>query len=257
MTETCRVVQSHNPGQQVTNYLVSTSRARVWRRPEDHPLLKHTDTAHPALRGKLEEDTFPPRVAEGLPKILSENSEDARTWYYFSPLLNDEPQRTRVLTLLLRQSFAYALPPQAFKEIPRARLEFWPKLPPPPSRLHREGESEPDLLIKLGESAVVLVEAKCMSGVSEFTTYDRKRDQVIRLLDVGSWYARQEGYDCSCLLVLQYGHVQINAEKIINRYAGNPEAIRKALPYREELSDDDFAHLSRGLAFVRWPDPMA
>ena len=67
---------------------------------------------------------------------------------------------------------------------------------------------------------------------------------------------RQEGYDCSCLLVLQYGHVQINAEKIINRYAGNPEAIRKALPYREELSDDDFAHLSRGLAFVRWPDPM-
>ena len=85
MTETGRIAQSLNPGQQVSNYLVSTSRAKVWRRPEDHPLLKHTDTAHPALRGKLEDDTFPPRVAEGLPKILSENSEDARTWYYFSP----------------------------------------------------------------------------------------------------------------------------------------------------------------------------
>ena len=188
----------------MSKFVVSTSRARVWRKPEDHPLLKHTDMAHPALRGKLEDDPFPPRVAEGLPKILSENSEDARTWYYFSPLLNDEPQRTRVLTLLLRQSFAFALPPQAFKQIPHATLEFWPRLPPPPSRLHKEGESEPDLLIKLGDSAVVLVEAKCMSGISEFTTYDRKRDQVIRLLDVGSWYARQEGYQCSCLLVLQY-----------------------------------------------------
>ncbi len=219
-------------------------------------MLRQTDTSHPALQGKLEDDTFSPRVAEGLPKILSENSEDARTWYYFSPLLNDEPQRTRVLTLLLRQSFAYALPPQAFKEIPYAQLEFWPKLLPPPKRPQREGESEPDLLIKLGDSAVVLVEAKCQSGVSEFTTYDRKRDQVIRLLDVGSWYARQKGYDCSCVLVLQYGNVQINAEKIIGRYAGNPEAIRKALPYREELGDDDFDQLARGLAFARWPDPM-
>ncbi len=240
----------------MSNFVVSASKARVWRRPEDHPLLRHTDTSHPALQVKLEEDTFSPRVAEGLPKILSENSEDARTWYYFSPLLNDEPQRTRVLTLLLRQSFAYALPPQAFKEIPHAQLEFWPKLPPPPKRPQREGESEPDLLIKLGGSAVVLVEAKCQSGVSEFTTYDRRRDQVIRLLDVGSWYARQEGFSCCCLLVLQYGDVQINAEKIINRYVGRPEAIRKTLPYRDDLTEDDFRQLARALAFVRWPDPL-
>ena len=239
----------------MSEFVVSASRAKVWRRPQDHPLLKHTDTSHPALRAKLA-DTFPPRIAEGLPKILSENSEDARTWYYFSPLLDDEPQRTRVLTLLLRQAFAAALPPQAFKAIPSAALEFWPKLPPPPSRPQKEGESEPDLLIRLGESALVLVKAKCQSGVSEFTTYDRKRDQVIRLLDVGSWYARQQGCSCCCLLVLQYGDVQINAEKIIGRYAGNPEAIQQALPYRADLTEDDLDQLARGLAFVRWPDPL-
>ena len=147
------------------------------------------------MRGKLTE-TFPPRIAEGLPKILSENSEDARTWYYFSPLLNDAPQMSRVLTHLLRQSFAEVVTPQVFKAIPSAELKFWPKLAPPPSRPQVEGELEPDLLIKLGDSAVVLVEAKCQSGVSEFTTFDRDRDQVIRLIDVGSWYARQEGYDC-------------------------------------------------------------
>ena len=227
----------------------------MWRRPEDHPLLKHTDTAHPALRAKLAE-TFPPRISEGLPKILSENSEDARTWYYFSPLVNDEPQRTRVLTLLLRQAFADALPPHAYKAIPSAKLEFWPKIPPPSTRPKTEGESEPDLLIRLGESALVLVEAKCQSGVSEFSTFDRKRDQVIRLIDAGSWYARQEGYDCSCVLVLQYGDALINATKIVNRYARNPEAIQKALPYRDDLSEDDFDQLARGLAFVRWPDPL-
>ena len=201
-------------------------------------------------------ETFPPKIAEGLPKILSENSEDARTWYYFSPLVNDEPQRTRVLTLLLRQAFADALPPHAYKAIPSAKLEFWPKLPPPSTRPKTEGESEPDLLIRLGESALVLVEARCQSGVSEFSTFDRKRDQVIRLIDAGSWYARQEGYDCSCVLVLQYGDALINAAKIVNRYARHPEAIQKALPYRDDLSEDDFDQLARGLAFVRWPDPL-
>ena len=239
----------------MSEFVVTASGVRVWRSPEDHPLLKQTDTSHPALRGKLAE-TFPPRTAEGLPKILSENSEDARTWYYFSPLLNDEPQRSRVLTHLLRQAFAAALPPHVFKAIPSARLEFWPKLPPPPSRPQREGASEPDLLIRLGESALVVVEAKCQSGVSEFTTFDRDRDQVIRLIDAGSWYARQEGYDCCCVLVLQYGDVQINAEKIISRYAGQPQAIQRALPYRDDLTEADFSRLARALAFVRWPDPL-
>ena len=240
---------------QLSEFVVSASRVRVWKRPEDHPLLKHTDTSHPAFQGKLAE-RFAPSIAEGLPKVLSENSEDARTWYYFSPLLSDVPQRTRVLTQLFRQSFFAAVPPQVFKDIPDATLQFWPKLPPPTSRPKVEGESEPDLLIRLGQSAVVFVEAKCHSPVSEFTNFDRDRDQVIRLIDTGSWYARQHGYDCSCVLVLQYGDAQINAEKIVNRYAGQPEAIQKALPYRDDLTEADYNQLARALAFVRWPDPL-
>lgn len=242
-------------GEKLSEFVVSASRAKVWKRPEDHPLLRHTDTTHPAFQGKLAE-RFPPSIAEGLPKVLSENSEDARTWYYFSPLLNDERQRTRVLTQLIRQSFFSAVPPQVFKDIPLATLQFWPQLSPPPSRPKVEEMSEPDLMIKLGQSAVIFVVARSQSGVSEFTTFDRNRDQVIRLIDAGSWYARQEGYDCSCVLVLQYGDAQINAEKIVNRYAGQPKAIAKALPYREDLSKDDFSQLARSLAYVRWPDPL-
>ena len=239
----------------MSEFVLSSSRIRVWRRPEDHPLLRQTDTAHPAFQGKLSE-RFPPSIAEGLPKVLSENSEDARTWHYFSPLLRDEPQRSRVLTQLIRQSFFGAVPPQVFKDIPAAKLEFWPKLPPPPSRPQAEGDSEPDVMITLGKSAVILVEAKCHSGVSEFTKFDRKRDQVIRLIDVGSWYARQHGFDCVCFLVLQYGDAQTNAEKIVSRYAGRPEAIQKALPYRDDLTEEEFSRLAGAVAYVRWPDPL-
>ena len=239
----------------MSEFVLSSSRIRVWRRPEDHPLLRQTDTAHPAFQGKLSE-RFPPSIAEGLPKVLSENSEDARTWHYFSPLLRDEPQRSRVLTQLIRQSFFGAVPPQVFKDIPAAKLEFWPKLPPPPSRPQAEGDSEPDVMITLGKSAVILVEAKCHSGVSEFTKFDRKRDQVICLIDVGSWYARQHGFDCVCFLVLQYGDAQTNAEKIVSRYAGQPEAIQKALPYRDDLTEGEFSRLAGAVAYVRWPDPL-
>ena len=227
----------------------------MWRRPEDHPLLKHTDTAHPALRAKLAE-TFPPKIAEGLPKILSENSEDARTWYYFSPLVNDEPQRTRVLTLLLRQAFADALPPHAYKAIPSAKLEFWPKIPPPSTRPKTEGESEPDLLIRLGESALVLVEAKCQSGVSEFS-------------DLRPQTRPGDSPDRRRLMVCPPGglRLQLRARTAVRRCPDQrhedrqplrpqPEAIQKALPYRDDLSEDDFDQLARGLAFVRWPDPL-
>ncbi len=239
----------------MSEFIVSASRARVWKRPEDHPLLKQTDTAHTALQAKMAE-RFPPRIAEGLPKILSENSEDARTWYYFSPLLDDEPQRTRVLTQVLRQSFFAAVPPQVFKDIPAATLEFWPRLPAPPSRPKAEADSEPDLMIKLGQSAVIFVEARCQAGVSEFTNFDRDRDQVIRLIDTGSWYASQHGYDCCCVLVLQYGDAQINAEKVVSRYAGQPKSIQKALPYRDDLTEADFNRLAGALAYLRWPDPL-
>ena len=129
------------------------------------------------------------------------------------------------------------------------------KAPPASSRPKAEGESEPDLLIRLGQSALYSSRPNA-TPVSEFTNFDRDRDQVIRLIDTGSWYARQHGYDCSCVLVLQYGDAQINAEKIVNRYAGQPEAIQKALPYRDDLTGADYNQLARALAFVRWPDPL-
>ena len=246
----------------MSDYVISDSGVKVWKTPDSHPLLKHTDTTHPAFLDKLAE-TYSRGKVRGLPRILSENSEDARTWYYFSQLLHDNMDRARVLENLIRGSFPESISPQVLEAIQFAELIFWPKLYPPPSRPKREGPSEPDILVKLGQQAVVLVEAKCRSGVSEKTTYDKTRDQVIRLIDVGSWYARQENlqsqdvdYSRSYVIVLQYGDAQTNTKAVVGRYAGKPEAIRQALHYRSDLTPTDYQRLSQTVALVRWPDPM-
>ena len=247
---------------EMTDYIVSDSGVKVWKSPDAHPLLQHTDTMHRLFLDKLAE-TYSRGKVKGLPRILSENSEDARTWHYFSPLLRDGGERTQVLERLLTRSFPEAISPQLLDAIPSAELIFWQRLSPPPSRPQREGASEPDVLIRLGTQGLIVVEAKYRSRVSERTTHDETRDQVIRLIDIGSWYARQEnlqdrdaGHYNSFVVVLQYGDAQTNAEEVVDRYRGTPEAIEEALSYRSDLTNADFQRLSHSVAFVRWPDPM-
>ena len=246
----------------MNNYVVSDSGVKVWKSPDAHPLLRHTDTTHPSFLDKLAE-TYSRGKVRGMPRILSENSEDARTWHYFSPLLRDGADRNQVLEGLIRQSFPEAVPSQVLDAIPSAEVIFWPKLSPPPSRPQKEGASEPDIMIRLGDQGLVLVEAKYRSDVSKRTTHDETRDQVIRLIDIGSWYARQEnlrdqdtGHYNSYVVVLQYGDAQINAEEVVDRYKGKPDAIEKALSYRSDLTATDYQRLCRSVAFVRWPDPL-
>ena len=244
------------------DYVVSDSGVKVWTTPEAHPLLRQTDTTHPSFLDKLAETYSRGRVS-GLPRILSENSEDACTWYCFSPLLSGGAHKNQVLEELLRRSFPEAASSQVLDAIPFAELIFWPKLSPPPSRPQREGDSEPDVLIRLGGQGLVLVEAKYRSGVRERTTHDKTRDQVIRLIDVGSWHAirenprdRDSGHCDSYVVVLQYGDSPTNAEEVVDRYRGNPEAIERALTYRPDLAGADHQRLARSVAFVRWSDPL-
>ena len=247
---------------EMDDYILSDSGVKVWKTPDAHPLLRHTDTTHPSFLDKLAESYSRGKVS-GMPRILSENSEDARTWHYFSSLLRDDADRNQVLEGLIRQSFPEAVPSQVLDAIPSAEVIFWPKLSPPPSRPQKEGASEPDIMIRLGNQGLVLVEAKYRSDVSERTTHDETRDQIIRLIDIGSWYARQEnlrdldtGHYNSYVVVLQYGDAQINAEEVVDRYKGKPDAIEKALSYRSDLTATDYQRLSRSVALVRWPDPL-
>ena len=88
---------------EMDDYILSDSGVKVWKTPDAHPLLRHTDTTHPSFLDKLAE-TYSRGKVRGMPRILSENSEDARTWHYFSPLLRDGADRNQVLEGLIRQS---------------------------------------------------------------------------------------------------------------------------------------------------------
>ncbi len=159
---------------EMDDYILSDSGVKVWKTPDAHPLLRHTDTTHPSFLDKLAE-TYSRGKVRGMPRILSENSEDARTWHYFSPLLRGGADRDQVLEGLIRQAFPEEVSSQVLDAIPSAEVIFWPKLSPPPSRPQREGASEPDILIKLGSQGLVLVEAKYRSDVSEKTKHDETR----------------------------------------------------------------------------------
>ena len=237
----------------MSDYVISNSGVKVWKTPEAHPLLRHTDLTHPAFRDKLAE-TYSRGIVKGMSRLLSENSEDALTWFYFSPLLTNPEMKNEVLGDLIRRTFQESESGELLDSIPAAELTFWKKLNPPPSRPQKEGLSEPDVLIRL-KQAVVLIEAKYKSSVSIKTSHDGMRDQVIRLIDVGAWYAKSEELGQSYVIVLQYGDTPTNAEEIVNRYADKPDSIRRALSYRSDLTNADFQRLSRSISFVRWPDP--
>ena len=237
----------------MNDYTLSDSGVKVWNSPEAHPLLRDTDFSHPKFRDKLAE-VYSRGKVKGLPRILSGNSEDALTWYYFSSLLYDSVRRHQVLVELFLNAFPGPEAGGLGDSGGTIELTFWPKLRPPDIRTVREGPSEPDIMMTLGR-ALILVEAKYKSSVSTKTSYDESRDQVIRLLDVGSWHARSLGLERNYVIVLQYGDAETNAEEMVEKYKGNPEAIRRALPYRNDLTERDFDDLSRSVSFVRWPDP--
>ena len=47
---------------------------------------------------------------------------------------------------------------------------------------------------------------------------------------------RDTGHYNSYVVVLQYGNAQINAEEVVDRYKGKPDAIETALSYRWDLT---------------------
>jgi hypothetical protein len=119
-------------------------------------------------------------------KLRSENSEDALTWNVFRSLAQVDPSFW--LPLLHQKAFPAAAPTST-PEIVTTHL--WKEVHPPPSlRLHQKDEdpSEIDIVIET-EVSVWFIEAKFKSDVSTRTTNNPTRDQVVRNLDVGSWYA--------------------------------------------------------------------
>ncbi|MDP9201608.1 MAG: hypothetical protein M3P26_06710 [Gemmatimonadota bacterium] len=122
--------------------------------------------------------------ASKLKHMRSVNSEDAVTWNVFRSLRQISPSVW--LPCLWRLAFPSLERPTDIV----ATVKLWLSVPPPLGLIAEgdEGSSEVDVAI---ESAtwVWFIEAKYRSDISTGTTTRRDRDQILRNIDVGSYYA--------------------------------------------------------------------
>jgi hypothetical protein len=173
-------------------------------------------------------------------KLRSENSEDALTWNVFKSLGQIDPSFW--LPLLRNKAFP-GLEPAPAPQIVTTHL--WMEVHPPPSlRLHQKDEdpSEIDIVIET-EVSVWFIEAKFKSDISTKTTNNPTRDQIIRNLDVGSWYAGVRDFYFA-LLIMDEERSPKGVEALKTVWPSVP-----SLPHRPDGMKN-----VKGAGLLRWRD---
>lgn len=219
---------TQSPG---TGSTISKSGVRLYDDFRDNLIIDcyHPDLA--AMRGSKRD------------RLRSENSEDALTWNVFKSLAQVDPAFW--LPLLHSKALPSAPAPRLSQIV---TLHLWKNVEPPPSlRLHQKGEgpSEIDVIIET-EFAIWFIEAKFRSDISTGTTNNATRDQIIRNLDVGSWYAGVRDFFFA-LLIMDEASSPKGVEILRNCAA--------ALPKLDHRSDG-MANV-KGVGLLRWADLAA
>jgi hypothetical protein len=121
-------------------------------------------------------------------------SEDAVAWNVFRSLRQVAP------TVWLPDLFGTAFRGHTLSHTEQAIVELWKTIEPPLALVDAdEGESEIDVVIQT-PSVVWFVEAKLGSDTSTRTTTRSARDQVLRTIDVGSYWAGTRKFYFSLLV---------------------------------------------------------
>ena len=131
-----------------------------------------------------------------LQQLRSENSEDVVTWNVFRSLRQIDPGVW--LPALAQRGLQGAEPLPADGAV----VSLWPSIEPPPALVadgRAEGDSEIDIAIE-SSTWVWFIEAKRRSDICPRTKTRQKRDQVLRNIDVGSYYADQRDFLFSLLV---------------------------------------------------------
>lgn len=159
--------------------------------------------------------------ASKLKHLRSENSEDAVTWNAFRSLRQIDPERW------LPELWERGLPTALLPDDRRALVRLWPEVEPPPAlrALADEGATEADVIIE-SPSWVWFIEAKLRSDISPATTTRPDRDQILRNIDVGSYYAGVRSFHFS-LLIMSPERTPIGVERL--RAYQDPGVVRSAL----------------------------
>jgi len=208
----------------------SPSRVRIAADFRDNLIIDRYDPIFTSMR------------AGKLGHLRSENSEDAVTWNVFRSLRQLEPQSW--LPGLLR----IGLPNTETAVVEPIVVTLWNIVSPPPSlvALAQEGGSEIDVIIE-SPAWVWFIEAKYQSDISTRTTTRPLRDQVLRNIDVGSYYAGVRTFFFS-LLIRDKSRSPLGVEAV-SRYA-HLDAPRSLLA---DHRPDGLANL-KAVTLLTWAD---
>lgn len=173
--------------------------------------------------------------------LQSVNSEDALTWNVFRSL------RQIASTDWLPALWRCAFPAEPVPADQAATIHLWKSIDPPLGLREGgdEGASEVDVVIETA-SWVWFIEAKYRSDISKGTTTRPDRDQILRNLDVGSYYAGVRSFYFS-LLIHSDARSPMGEERI--RTYGARETVASLLPHRI----DGLKNLE-AVSRIRWDD---
>ncbi len=213
----------------MSKYVTTKSGVKVYEQWQDNIVI---DADNPAIVSQSAKGYYR-GLAKGLSRLGSENSEDALTWNIFRTLQN-------MPVSMWLHSIIQPFPP----DVDSAVLHFWKSYAPPPSYPYAEGKSEVDLAIET-DTALLFIEAKFGSPVSKNTSGNKKRNQVIRNIDVGSYHASKDKKDFYFFLLTPEKH----KTDLVTRYQDS-HTLADELSHRTDAID--FEQVASRVYHIHW-----
>ena len=109
-----------------------------------------------------------------------------------------------------------------------------------------EGPTEVDIALK-GSSYSAFIEAKLHSDISEGTTYDPERNQILRNIDCAIEQAG--GRSPWFWMFVKDRNPEWRYQQLIEKYRKEPESLAHHLPHRDPAT---LARMARGIAVIAW-----
>ncbi|MBD8027811.1 hypothetical protein H9636_14250 [Ureibacillus sp. Re31] len=161
-------------------------------------------------------------------QLSNQYSEDAIVWNVFRTF--NQIDRSLWIEPLFQTSFHINFP----YSIDAIKIHFWKRIRPPKSYPLLEEQSEIDIIIESDEF-VWFLEAKYKSDILFNTTQHRKRDEILRHIDVGTNYARKKDFYFSLIIMDKYSSPY--GYRMTTEYRDSIEGIIGLLPHRKNLAN--------------------
>jgi hypothetical protein len=205
----------HEVSMSSDSFIATASGVRVANDFRDNLIIDRHDPVFATMR------------ASKVKHLRSENSEDAVTWNVFRSLRQINP------TAWLPTLTQLGLPGISIIPDEMVTVDLWRRVMPPPNLVRHgdEGASEIDVVIE-SPLWVWFIESKYHSDISIKTTTRPLRNQILRNIDVGSYYAGVRTFFFS-LLVGNPEQSPLGADTI-SKYADLSEPRKQLAEHRPD-----------------------